>query len=127
MPLIKNFFFIFILLFFFSSLTKNFFEYQKNMSFYQGFKNEYQDEKKKNETLKTQLLKNNDSYEMEKTIRNQLNLTKDNEVEVIIPDPTPSPVVVTPTPEPPALQWAHTFIKNWNYDSICITSDDRLT
>jgi cell shape-determining protein MreC len=82
------------------------------MSFYQGFKNEYQDEKKKNETLKTQLLKNNDSYEMEKTIRNQLNLTKDNEVEVIIPDPTPSPVVVTPTPEPPALQWAHTFIKN---------------
>lgn len=83
-----------VVVFLFFSLSKNIFDYRKTISFYNSFKKDYEKEKKENITLKTTVLKNNDLNELEKTIRNKLNLLKDNEVAVIIPHPTP-------TPEPP--------------------------
>lgn len=112
MNIARNVILIFFVLFFFSSLTRNFFEYQKNMSFYQSYKNDYENEKKKNIELKTQVLKSNDPSEIEKTIRNKLNMLKPSEVSIMVADPTPSPVQLTPTPQPNYDEWWHTFTKN---------------
>jgi cell division protein FtsB len=101
------FFFIFSLLLF--SLIKNVFDYQKTLHFFEGFKKDYEKEKKNNIALKTRILKNSDPVEVEETIRNKLNLSKDGEWAVIIPEPTPTPTVITPTPLPIYKQWLKTF------------------
>jgi len=101
--------FFLLLLFFFSSLTKNLLDYQNKVNFYQSYLKDYQGEKRKNTELKTQLLKKSDTYEVEKTIRNKLNLLREGEVAVILPQPSPTPIVVTPTPLPNYLQWKEVF------------------
>ena len=106
---LRRIIFGFFILFFLSSLTKNFFEYRKNIAFYEQYKVEYEAEKKRNNELKTQLVKNSDSFEMEKRIRNKLNLLKDGETAILLPEPTPTPTVVIPTPMPPQAQWAEVF------------------
>lgn len=103
------FFFLFIFLLY--SLSKNIFEYKKNYDFYLSFKNEYEREKRKNTNLKTQTIKNADPHEIEKTIRNKLNLSKPNEMTVILANPTPTPTVFTPTPPPNYIQWWNVFFK----------------
>ncbi|OGK24905.1 hypothetical protein A2954_00810 [Candidatus Roizmanbacteria bacterium RIFCSPLOWO2_01_FULL_37_12] len=109
MKILRKIVFILLLLFFFSSLTKNLFDYRSKVSFYQSYLKDYENEKKKNSKLKTQLLKKSDSYEIEKTIRNKLNLLRPDEVAVILPQPSPTPVVITPTPLPNWLQWKKVF------------------
>ena len=100
------------MIFFLSSLTTNLNEYRKNLSFYEGFKKEYQAEKTKNISLKTQALKKSDPNEIEKTIRNKLNLAKPNEITIMLQDPTPTPIP-TVTPEIPVYQqWMNVFFKN---------------
>lgn len=85
------------MIFLFTSLTRSYFEYQKNIRFYQSYKESYEKEKKKNITLKTEVLKQGDFYEIEKTIRNKLNLLKENEVALIIPEPSPTTTpIITP-------------------------------
>ncbi|MEN9327953.1 MAG: hypothetical protein RI947_761 [Candidatus Parcubacteria bacterium] len=100
------------MLFFVYALTRNFVEYKKNVLFYENYKKEYEKEKKNNTVLKTQLLKNSDPHEVEKTIRNKLNLLKSGEVSVIIPLPSPTPIITTPTPAPVYEQWWDSFFKN---------------
>lgn len=109
MKLLKQILFVVIVIFLFFSLTKNIFDYRKTLDFYQSFRKDYEQAKKENVTLKTDVLKNRDQLEIEKTIRNRLNLLKPGEIAVIIPDPTPTPRVITPTPEPVFMQWFHTF------------------
>lgn len=98
--------------FFIMSLTKNILEYKKNLAFYEDYKNEYLNEKKHNEELKTEYVKTQDSYEFEKTVRNKLNLHKKNEVILIVPEPTPTTVISTPSPLPNYQQWIDVFFKN---------------
>lgn len=105
----KKFIFTGLFLFFLFSLTRNFFEYRKNLQFYEQFRVEHESELQKNNELKAQLVKNNDSYEMEKRIRNKLNLLKDNEVSVLLPEPSPTPTIVIPTPIPVHKQWVQVF------------------
>jgi hypothetical protein len=112
MGVIKKLIVAFLILFFLSALTKNFFEYRKNLEFYNSFKNDYDTEYKKNISLRTQIIKNNDPNQIEKTIRDKLNLVKEKELVVIIPPPTPTPVIIIPTPMPVYEQWVHTFFKN---------------
>lgn len=112
MDVVKKSILILLFIFFFYSLTKNFFEYQKNISFYESYKDSYEKEKKKNNTLKTQILKNADPRQVEKTIRNKLNLLKENEVAIILPEPTATPYIVTPTPAPVYKQWFDVFFKD---------------
>lgn len=106
----KTVFFI-ITVFLFISLSKNLLDYRKKVSFYQTFKKDYETEKQNNIAFKTKALKNSDSYEVEKTLRDKLNLAKKGEVTVLIPSPTPVPVKISPTPAPNYLQWWHTFFK----------------
>ena len=59
--------------------------------------------------LKTQLVKKSDTNEIEKTIRNKLNMLKQDEVAIILRQPTPTPLLITPTPLPNYLQWWQVF------------------
>ncbi len=112
MVLVKKIIIGLLLLFLFSSLTKNIFNYQKRLQFHEDYKQEYEKEQKRNITLKTEVLKKSDPNEVEKTIRNKLNLAQSNETVIILPQPTPTPLVITPTPLPNWQQWWKTFFKD---------------
>lgn len=111
MGFIKRILFFFIVIFLFFSLTKNIFDYQKKYQLYLEFKNENDAAKKQNIALKTKLLLESDPKEIEKTIRDKLNLTKPGEAVIIIAQPTPTPVVITPTPAPNWKQWWDVYFK----------------
>jgi hypothetical protein len=99
------------MVFLFTSLTRSYFEYQKNIMFYKSYRESYENEKKKNITLKTEVLKQGDPYEIEKTIRNKLNLLKENEVALIIPEPSPTPTPIITPSVPVYKQWWNVFFK----------------
>ena len=111
MKLIKNIVLLFLLIFLFSSLLRNLFGYKSKLQFYQQFKQNFDREKKRNIELKTEVVRKKSLEEIEKTIRNNLNLLKDNEVALIIPSPTKTPVSVTPTPFSNWKQWWELFFK----------------
>jgi len=111
MSLIRKIIFITLVLFLLFSFSRSFFDYKKNTQFYTDFKNQYFAEKKKNLELKTQFLKKNDPHEVEKNIRNKLNLSRPEEKTILIPDISPTPVPLTPTPAPVYLQWWEIFMK----------------
>jgi hypothetical protein len=110
--MIRNILIILIGVFLFSSLIKNITELQKNKRFYIAFQDEYEREKDKNNKLNMQAVKEADRLELEKTIRNKLNLLKDNEIAIIVPTPTLEPPMVSLTPLPVYQQWLHVFFKN---------------
>jgi len=105
MKLIKNIFFIFLLIFLFSSLLRNLFGYKSKLDFYNQFKQNFEKEKKRNIELRTEVVRKKSTEEIEKTIRNDLNLLKDNEIALIIPSPPIIPITATPTPAPNWQQW----------------------
>ncbi|MDO8610637.1 MAG: septum formation initiator family protein [bacterium] len=111
MRYIRSIIVIIVILFLLSSLIRNVSDYVSKMSFYQGYKQEYEKEKKTNTILQTEIRKKNSQDEIEKTIRNDLNLLKPNEIAILIPTPTPSPNIITPTPLPNWQQWMRLFIK----------------
>lgn len=111
MDLIKKLFILVIALFLLFSLTKNIFDYQKKYQFYQKFKDAYEVEKQKNNQLKTQLRKKSDVSEIERTIRDKLNLTRQGEEIIMINHPTPTPTVLTPTPAPYWRQWWDVYFR----------------
>ena len=73
---------------------------------------QYEEEKKRNISLKTQALKKSDPNEIEKTIRNKLNLAKLNEITIMIEDPTPTPKPIVTPVLPTYQQWYELFFKN---------------
>ena len=111
MKIVRNIILICFVLFLFSSLVRNLFDYRNKLQFYDEYKKEYEKEKKENTALKTEVLKKTSQSELEKTIRNKLNLLKPDEVAVILPSPTPIPITHTPTPLPNWMQWWKLFVK----------------
>ena len=109
MQRIKRLLLYLLIVFFITSLTRSLIEYGKNQQFYQDYKNEFEKEKKRNTELKTQLVKSQDINEFEKIVRDKLNLTKQNEYILVIPNPTPTVLTPTPTPVPNYQQWIDTF------------------
>ncbi len=101
-----------VILFFVWLLTRNIFEVQKNYRFYNSLQQEYEDTKQQHTKLKTGLLIASDSAELEKTIRNRLNLAKDGEYVVILPSPTPAQIIPTPTMAPIYQQWWSRYFRN---------------
>lgn len=100
-----------LFLFFFVSLSRNLLEYRRNVVFHENFQSDYEAESYRNQMLKTQILKENDTYEIEKTIRNDLNLGKEGEIVVLVPSPTPTPTVyITPT-LPVYKEWGRVFFQ----------------
>ncbi len=109
MNLAKRILYIVLVLFLFFSLTKNLFDYGSAVQFYESYKKDFEDQKKKNLYLKTNILKSKDPNELEKTIRNKLNLTKEGEVAIIVPEPTSIPTTPTPPPVPNYRRWWNVF------------------
>jgi len=109
MEIVRKTVFLLFMIFLFTSLTRSYFEYQKNIKFYKSYQESYEKEKKKNITLKTEVLKQGDKYEIEKTIRNKLNLLKENEVALIIPESSPTPTPVVTPIIPVYRQWWSVF------------------
>lgn len=112
MVILKRLIIILLILFFISSMTKNFLSFTNNLAFYQNFRQEYEKEKKKNNELKMMAVRSTDSFEVEKMIRNKLNMVKKDETIVILPNPTPEPQAIAPTSIPTYQQWWNTFFKN---------------
>lgn len=106
---LKRFFLVIVLIFLFFSLTKNIFDYKKTINFYNSFKNEYEQEKKRKIELRTKILKSKDPYEVEKIISNKLGLLKQDEIVIIIPNPTPTPKINKPKELPIYRQWIETL------------------
>lgn len=109
MDLAKRILYIIIVIFLFFSLTKNLLDYNSTVQFYESYRKEFDDQKKKNLTLKTHILKSKDPNELEKTIRNRLNFTKQGEVAIIVPEPTKKVAVPTPTPASNYIRWWTAF------------------
>ncbi|MFS8158818.1 MAG: FtsB family cell division protein [Candidatus Roizmanbacteria bacterium] len=106
---IKNILFFFIAISLIFSLTKNIFDYQNKKLFYNQFVTEQKKAESENAKLKHNLSESKNPYEVEKILRNKLNLGKSNEYVVLLPSPELSP---TPTPEPiklPYIQWMEVF------------------
>jgi len=106
MTIFKKIFLTIIFFLILSSSIKNIINYQNAQKFYRRYKENFEKEKKKNQMLKTQILKKTSLFEVEKIIRNQLNLIKPDEVLVIIPRPTLYP---SPTPTPVLSNWQKWF------------------
>ncbi len=109
MQLAKRILYFIIVLFLFFSLTKNLFDYGSAVKFYEGYKKDFEEQQKKNLFLKTHILKSKDPNELEKTIRNKLNLTKEGEIAIIVPEPTKIVTRPTPIPAPFYQQWWSNF------------------
>lgn len=111
MQLAKKIIGIIFFVFLFSSLVKNIFNYTSKNQFFLDYKNDYEKENKKNIELKTEIIKKESVTEVEKTIRNELNLLKENEVAIIMPVPTLTIITPTPTLAPSWRQWVNLYIK----------------
>jgi cell division protein FtsB len=111
MKLIKKVIFVLFLIFLFSSLLKNIFNYQGRLQFYQDYKKDYENERRRQRELQTAILKKKSAQELEKTIRNKLNLLKADEVAILLPSPTPPPATITPSSLPNWVKWWQVFFK----------------
>lgn len=111
MSSIKNLVLIFLVIFLSSSLIRNILDYRKKMDFYNQFKEDVAAEQKRQLGLKTQILKKTDKTELEKTIRNKLNLAQKDEVVVILPQPTAVPTPIKSAPLPNWQAWWQIFFK----------------
>jgi len=109
--LIKKAVFVLVLVFLATSLVKNIYNYYDKQQFYNDYKDTLKKEASKNISLKTQILKKGDPNELEKTIRNKLNLSKEGETVVVLAMPSPTPVMVIPTPLPNWQKWWNVFVK----------------
>lgn len=98
-----------IFLFLTWSLIKNLSEFRKNLQFYDNYQAQLQQAKQENARLMTQKTLKSSPHEVEKTIRNQLNLLKENEIAVIVPPPSPTPTPLVTPPVPVYRQWWNTF------------------
>jgi len=92
-------------LFLLLSLTQSIFRYLNNLEFYNTYKNEYEKTAKKNQELKTQIGKLEDSFEFEKTARDKFNYHLQNEKIIVLVEPTPTSVILTPTKVPNFKLW----------------------
>lgn len=109
MKIVKRIMFVLLFIFLISSVSKSILDYRNKLEFYNSYKKDYEDAKKRNTTLKTEILKKSDPQELEKTIRNQLNLLREDEIDVILPPPSPTPTILIPTPQPNWSKWQNIF------------------
>lgn len=112
MNTLRRIFFFILLLFLATSFIRNALDLKRNYPVYQDSKNKYEETKQKNAQLKTQIVKQKSLSEVEKTIRNKLNLSKEGELVVIIPLPSPTPTPLILPTIPVYRQWINLFFSN---------------
>src|SRR3989338_9575647 len=92
-----NYLFIIIALFLVYSLLKTIFDYRSKFQFAESYKKAFEAEKQKNSKLKSDIVKSRDLYQVERNLREDLNMAKPGEIVVIVPKITPIP---SPSPTP---------------------------
>ena len=106
----KTVFFI-VLFFLVISLIRNLADYQRNISFYDQTKDNFNKALAENKELKVQKQTESSPFEVEKNLRNKQNLLRENEIIVIIPSPSPIPTPFVKPTEAPVRQWMRLFFQ----------------
>ncbi|PIY71839.1 hypothetical protein COY87_04065 [Candidatus Roizmanbacteria bacterium CG_4_10_14_0_8_um_filter_33_9] len=112
MNTLRRIFLFILLLFLTTSFVRNMIDIKRNTPIYDRSKIEYEEAKQKNAKLKTEIVKQKSLYEVEKTIRNKLNLSKEGELVIIIPHPSLTPTPIISPPVPIYKQWVNIFFSN---------------
>jgi len=86
-------------------------DYQRNISFYDQTKNNFEKSVLENKELKIHKQAGSSPFEVEKNLRNKQNLLRDNEIIVIVPSPSPAPSPFVRPTEPPYRQWMQLFFE----------------
>jgi len=103
--------FIIVLLFLVISLIRNVADYQRNISFYDQIKGNFDKAFFENKTLKVHKQAGSSPFEIEKNLRNKQNLIRENELVVIIPSPSTIPTPYARPTEAPYKQWITLFFQ----------------
>ncbi len=103
--------FLIVLFFLVVSLIRNVIDYQRNISFYDQTKTNFEKATTENKELKLRKQESSSPFEVEKNLRNKQNLLRNNEIIVIIPSPSPRPTPNIRPPEPPYKQWMRLFFQ----------------
>ena len=106
----KMVFFI-VLFFLVISLVRNVADYQRNLSFYDQTKNNFDKALLENKELKVHKQADSSPFEVEKNLRNKQNLLRENEIIVIVPSPSPIPTPIVRPTELPYQQWIRLFFQ----------------
>lgn len=103
--------FLIVLFFLVVSLFRNVFDYQRNISFYDQTKDNFDKAVLKNKELKLHKQAGNSPFEIEKNLRNKQNLLRKDEIIVIIPSPSPLPSPIAKPSPYPYRQWMRLFFQ----------------
>ncbi len=103
--------FIIVLLFLVISLIRNTADYQRNLSFYDQTKDNFEKSLLENKEMKVQKQAGSSPFEVEKSLRNKQNLLRQNEIIIIIPSPSPFPTPFVRPTEYPLRQWMRLFFQ----------------
>lgn len=103
--------FIIVLFFLVISLIRNVADYQRNISFYDQTRSNYDKALLENKQLKVNKQAGSSPFEVEKNLRNKQNLLRNDEIIVIIPSPSPIPTPFVRPTEPAARQWIRLFFQ----------------
>jgi len=106
----KTIFFI-VLLFLIISLIRNATDYQRNISFYDQTKSNYNKALLENKELKVHKQASSSPFEVEKNLRNKQNLIRNNEIVIIVSSPSLAPTPFVKPTEPPYKQWIRLFFQ----------------
>jgi len=112
MGLLRRIFFLILLIFLATSFIRNIIDIKRNYPVYINSKIDFDKTKQKNAQLKTQIVKQKSLNEIEKTIRNKLNLSREGELVIIIPRPSPTPTPIIIPTIPFYKQWIEVFFSN---------------
>lgn len=103
--------FFIVLFFLVISLIRNVADYQRNISFYDQTKNNFNKSLLENKQLKVSKQAGSSPFEIEKSLRNKQNLLRENEIIVIVPSPSPFPTPIVRPSEYPYRQWMQLFFQ----------------
>lgn len=103
--------FLIVLFFLVVSLIRNGFDYQRNISFYDQTKANFEKATTNNKELKLRKQASSSPFEVEKNLRNKQTLLRNNEIMVIIPSPSPNPTPRVAPTEYPYRQWMQLFFQ----------------
>jgi hypothetical protein len=103
--------FFIVLFFLVISFIRNITDYQKNISFYDQTKNNFDKAILENKELKVRKQSGSSPFEVEKNLRNKQNLLRKDEIIVIVPSPSPFPTPYVRPTDLPYKQWLHLFFE----------------
>ncbi len=103
--------FFIVLFFLVISLIRNVADYQRNISFYDQTKDNFNKSLLENKQLKVNKQAGSSPFEVEKSLRNKQNLLRENEIIVIVPSPSPLPTPIVRPSEYPYRQWMRLFFQ----------------